>query len=1311
MLKRREVCKQTKIKYASTGLVDIMTVMNSLTVQQLSEYVLKAQNKEPIADGRIKKIVDNLKSVGGKVKGSTFSRAASRIEIMSLQLYYGLPKFFVTINPFDYDSAILLFFNGVKKNISEPFGKALEYMRRKEVVINDPVSASQFFDLIIRTFIQSLLGYNSEKGGILGHITAYYGTVETQGRGTLHYHSLVWLSGFPYNTDFIKNLDDKDFKEAATRYVDETLSATLKSKDELSQVDLFKKIKPSDAEFNEDLFVNTAMTSAYGSNVHDHSPTCYKNDPKHLRCRFNFGEHGKELFPETIIEKNGEIKLKRTHPYINQFNMTAMYCIRSNMDFNFIVGSKDARALAIYITDYITKNALCSHNLLSVIAVAHKTITDPITGEKVPNKVAQKMITKCINKINVLHEHSAPELAHYLLGFPDHYTGSTFAPIYVGQVLNEMERHFDHEESSENDDYSLQASGKKIVLSNQYVDYVCRGQSLNDMCLYEFTETLIKRKISKNPQGLAFRFGDGHPQCKTHHMVTLKKRVVPSLLKIPPRKRDENDVYERMVLLLMIPFRTCTDLLFGQDSWKEAYEHAAKVNMSDRMWQIYRNLEDIHGALEQREIDSDNRVNEDAEDFLDNDGNNIERPARQFIDEDENLILDEDLRDLGEELERDRLGANEQARQEFMQETNAAWNILGDFLQRTDIGRFTSKTHENQTRYLNVEDLIGTSVDKKKITYWKRQINLQQRQEMNRIAARGMDEDMQESNSQSDNSHNIRNQDRAADAPANIPITIDEYESKMNNISEAANLNTKQKIAYEIVAKHLIQFLTTKEEFQEDPLRLIITGEGGTGKSTVIHAIREFFKAVEKPGMLCLTGSTGKAASLIGGETIHYKICWGPNRTVVSKTDVLVIRWEGVYYLIIDEISMVGSQTFKTISDAISVAKSVIGGKSFGNISVILVGDFNQLQPVKAQSLMKDPQDHFLNNTAAYGTLAILGLQIFHGEFKTVIDLDQPMRQAEDPEFNKLLKRLRKGEGTDADYDFLNTKIIPSFEENPHFKLPNLFETKIITMTNKVKDRLNEELVEIYAKNFNQEIIVITAEDTYKPQVEMKINTTLKDLILKLSPSQTKGLPGVLSVTIGMPVVATCNISVALGITNGSPGIIREIIFDPSEPHTMSNSFNIFKPTVLPLAIIVEFPNCKFKLPDQISENCYPVIIKNLSFKYYFVKPTKTNKGKFTTIGRKAFPLTSNFASTNHKCQGDTYTSAIIDLEAGPPTKTSAGAYVAVSRLTKSDNLYILRPFDKKIIQRGVNIGMSYGLKRLRKDAINTMKKYRRRAN
>lgn len=55
---------------------------------------------------------------------------------------------------------------------------------------------------------------------------------------------------------------------------------------------------------------------------------------------------------------SGEIKLKRLHETINNFNEYIISACRSNMDIKYIFSGSDAKALVYYITDYVTKSSL-----------------------------------------------------------------------------------------------------------------------------------------------------------------------------------------------------------------------------------------------------------------------------------------------------------------------------------------------------------------------------------------------------------------------------------------------------------------------------------------------------------------------------------------------------------------------------------------------------------------------------------------------------------------------------------------------------------------------------------------------------------------------------------------------------------------------------------------------------------------------------------------------------------------------------------------------------------------------------------------
>ncbi|KAI9067822.1 hypothetical protein FKP32DRAFT_1563049, partial [Trametes sanguinea] len=80
------------------------------------------------------------------------------------------------------------------------------------------------------------------------------------------------------------------------------------------------------------------------------------------------------------------------------------------------------------------------------------------------------------------------------------------------------------------------------------------------------------------------------------------------------------------------------------------------------------------------------------------------------------------------------------------------------------------------------------------------------------------------------------------------------------------DLRQDQRRAYDIVNWHLDQTLSGAEV---PPLRMLLVGEGGTGKSRVIQTITAMFAKKGASHMLAKGAYTGIAASLISGKTLH----------------------------------------------------------------------------------------------------------------------------------------------------------------------------------------------------------------------------------------------------------------------------------------------------------------------------------------------------------------------------------------------------------------------------------------------------------
>ena len=189
---------------------------------------------------------------------------------------------------------------------------------------------------------------------------------------------------------------------------------------------------------------------------------------------------------------------------------------------------------------------------------------------------------------------------------------------------------------------------------------------------------------------------------------------------------------------------------------------------------------------------------------------------------------------------------------------------------------------------------------------------------------------------------------------------------------------------------------------------LIITGGPGTGKTTIIKAIVEAYKNINKlnyEGLvneLALLAPTGRASkrmaesTLLPASTIHRFLKW-------NKDDgAFMVNEENKEYskklIIIDEVSMID----------ISLFNSLLRGLS-DDIKLILVGDYNQLPSVGPGQVLKD---------------------LIESDVIETVHLDLLYRQDENSYIPYLAEEIREGElsenfkETKSDYAFLECSSI-----------------------------------------------------------------------------------------------------------------------------------------------------------------------------------------------------------------------------------------------------------------------------------------------
>ena len=134
----------------------------------------------------------------GRVMGSDQSRYQLRSQIWSTSVVLGPPTLWITINPTQADlhesnyDPIAQVFAGANINLDQ-FSPDVgpDASNRTKTIAADPYAAAKFFHFIISTILETLFGVHvtefqvRSQTGILGRLSSYFGTVESQGRGTV----------------------------------------------------------------------------------------------------------------------------------------------------------------------------------------------------------------------------------------------------------------------------------------------------------------------------------------------------------------------------------------------------------------------------------------------------------------------------------------------------------------------------------------------------------------------------------------------------------------------------------------------------------------------------------------------------------------------------------------------------------------------------------------------------------------------------------------------------------------------------------------------------------------------------------------------------------------------------------------------------------------------------------------------------------------------------------------------------------------------------------------------------------------------
>ena len=266
--------------------------------------------------------------------------------------------------------------------------------------------------------------------------------------------------------------------------------------------------------------------------------------------------------------------------------------------------------------------------------------------------------------------------------------------------------------------------------------------------------------------------------------------------------------------------------------------------------------------------------------------------------------------------------------------------------------------------------------------------------------------------------------------------------------------------------------------------------------------------------LVLLTVPTGLAAFNIDGITLHSAFMLQSNddqhiSVDWEKRSAMHIKLNNLALCIIDEISMVGSPTFKHVSETLKKIKR--NTNDWGGICMLAVGDFYQLPPIGQYPVYMEP-----TNITSPGDLS----PPLWNDF-LIHELHEVIRQ-KNKDFAHAMNRIRKAV---PEKDSPDDLMLHSCEMNILHTDPS-YPINAMHMYAQNK----------YCAGWNN-IHLDSIQGTLYTSITHDVSKD--DSIINISNIT---LPKTVNVKVGARVMLTCNIDVSDGLTNGAMGTVTGIV-------------------------------------------------------------------------------------------------------------------------------------------------------------------------
>ena len=327
-MQRHSVCRgvNATIKASPKNVAAFNTLMSE---PDFKERLTAAVGEPASASAKaLMRQIEQLMLISSReVPFSAAQRRHTVSKLYSMVQFYGLPSWFVTVSPGENNNVLVLTLSNKiewdkigwdpgepEPNLSGPpkqrpefeWSIDIPYPKRVRKVVQNPVAAAKYFAALTEAMMAHLCKLGCEHTvrktnnvdnalGALGHVLAFFGCLEAQGRGSLHFHQAMWSGLTPELLQAVAtNLEAlSGLRQTAANVLDSMASAKLeqarhdgRAEDKQARVErlngatgpwcvrkFLRSCDPSIEGFKDAVQTEVANITNY----HTHSATCRKD--------------------------------------------------------------------------------------------------------------------------------------------------------------------------------------------------------------------------------------------------------------------------------------------------------------------------------------------------------------------------------------------------------------------------------------------------------------------------------------------------------------------------------------------------------------------------------------------------------------------------------------------------------------------------------------------------------------------------------------------------------------------------------------------------------------------------------------------------------------------------------------------------------------------------------------------------------------------------------------------------------------------------------------------------------------------------